>query len=445
MRVILKFFIFGILMTIISGCSGKSLPIVEQEELDKYEKSYIAEYQTTKLQNANYQPSFKWVQPKNKKEECKVYVGINPNDDRTIKSDYSLYWDGECRNGYAFNLGREIENTMLSNIQQIGYYDNGEVTDYCVQFDPINNFEFSGECSSNFNKPNHYVKKIITEKNGDLNIVFELGIMSSPNNPSMFMKTWVFFDAIEYYKVYPNYAYIISDITKSEFDVRNYEFYIKDLKTDKFNGFSFATLKDGSVKAFETIDGNFVRNVELPQSYFNKANSILTEIRNEVNIALEAQRRALIIKEKYINKICKDTVKVDFMDNNEYKAICKEDEKNAQLKIKIDAKLAQIAQQKQAKRQQRNEERLIQAREAEAMAAKRQASAAQASAEAQQYANTNQMMQNNLNNLNNVNNNLQMQNLNNNLNNINNTLNNSNSGSYNNGGGYYNERSLLQK
>ena len=35
------------------------------------------------------------------------------------------------------------------------------------------------------------------------------------------------------------------------------------------------------------------------------------------------------------------------MDNNEYKAICNENEKFAQLKTKIDAKLAQINQEKQ--------------------------------------------------------------------------------------------------
>ena len=49
-----------------------------------------------------------------------------------------------------------------------------------------------------------------------------------------------------------------------------------------------------------------------------KSGELTEEIKNEANIALEAQRRALVIKEKYKKKICKDSVKVDFMDNNEY-------------------------------------------------------------------------------------------------------------------------------
>ena len=160
-------------------------------------------------------------------------------------------------------------------------------------------------------------------------------------------------------------------------------------------------MKQGFTNAGEMSSGTLIRRVQLPQSYFNNANTIFSEIKQEANIALEAQRRALVIKEKYKKKICKDSVKVDFMDNNEYKAICKEDDKIAELKTKIDAKLAQINQAKQSKREQMSQERLIQAREAEAAAAQRRADAAE-------QANFNQSMQN-------LNNNLQMQQLNNNL------------------------------
>ncbi len=62
-----------------------------------------------KKELANFKPQVKWIQPNNKKEDCKIYVGVNPEDDKTTKSGYSLYWDGECKKGYASGLGREIE------------------------------------------------------------------------------------------------------------------------------------------------------------------------------------------------------------------------------------------------------------------------------------------------------------------------------------------------
>jgi vacuolar-type H+-ATPase subunit I/STV1 len=203
---------------------------------------------------------------------------------------------------------------------------------------------------------------------------------------------------------------MIGDFTKNEFDNRNYDFNVKEHKNGKYklNGFEFTTLKNGHINGGELINGNLIRRVQLPQSYFNKANSIFSEIKNEANIALEAQRRALVIKEKYKNKICKDSVKVDFMDNDEYKGICKEDEKIAKLKTKIDAKLAQIEQQKQQKRTAQNQQRLVQARESEAIAAQMQASAAEEANNQQAWNNINQSIQN-------MNSNMQMQQLNNNL------------------------------
>ena len=75
-------------------------------------------------------------------------------------------------------------------------------------------------------------------------------------------------------------------------------------------------------------------------------------MKEEMQVAINAQQKALMVKQQYKDKICKENVKVDFIDNNEYKAICNENQTIAQLKTKIDAKLAQIEQQKQAKRQQ---------------------------------------------------------------------------------------------
>ncbi|ABB44055.1 hypothetical protein Suden_0776 [Sulfurimonas denitrificans DSM 1251] len=305
-------------------------------------------------------------------------------------------------------MGREIENTMLSNLQQIGFYDKGIATDYFVQFDPLNGMEMNG-VSNKDGSLGHYVRTMLNDKNGELQMSYEFGSAATLTTPSLFMRTYPFYDVVEYLKVYPNFSYIIADLTKNKFDNRKYEFNIRDHKTGKNNGFGFASLKNGYTNGGEIVNENIIRRVQLPQSYFQNADSIFNEIKNAANIALQVQNNALIIKEKYKKKICKDSVKVDFMDNDEYKSICKEDEKIAQLKTKIDAKLAQIEQQKQAKRQQQNEQRLIQARKAEAMAAQRRAAAAAEQANNQAaWDSVNRSIQN-------MNNNMQMQQLNNNL------------------------------
>lgn len=408
----MKIFKYGLLIVIMylfSGCvGGPSLPEVDEIEVNKYEKNYITEYENIKKQMENYTTTFKWIQPKNKKEECKVWVGYNPENDRTIKNGYAFYWDGECKNGYAEGLGSAFENAQFADRQQIAIYSKGNPDVYCVNLDPLNGITKEGECLYYTNKPSHYVKTMVDEKGGDLKISYEFGVEMSKDTPMMTMRTYPFYDVVEYFKVYPNFSYIISDLTTNEFDNRKYEFNIKDHKTGKYNGYGFATMKQGFTNAGEMSNGTLLRRVQLPQSYFNNANTIFSEIKQEANIALEAQRRALIIKEKYKKKICKDSVKVDFMDNNEYKAICKEDEKISELKTKIDAKLTQINQAKQIKREQLSQERLIQAREAEAAAAQRRAAAAEQANNQAAWDSVNQSIQN-------MNNNMQMQQLNNNL------------------------------
>lgn len=407
---VLKYGLLVSSMYLLSGCVGgqPSIPKVDEIEVAKYEKAYMAEYESIKQQYANFQPSSKWAQPKNKKEECKVYVGINPNDDKTIKSDYSLFWDGECKDGYADGLGSAFEMTQFADIRQIAIYSKGNPDIYCVNLDLLTGTTKEGECLYYTDKPSHYVKTIVSDKNSDLRILYEFGVGMTKDSPMMVMQTEVFHNNVGYFKIYPNFLYSIIDFTKSEFDDRSYQFYVKENKNETMNGFGFVIYKNGQQVGGEMVNNSLIKKVELPRSYFQKANSILNEIKNAANIAIDAQNKALVIKEKYKKKICKDDVKVDFMDNDEYKAICKEDEKFAQLKTKIDVKLAQIEQQKQVKRQQQNEQKIVQARETEAAAAQRRASAAEEA--------NNQAAMNGLNqSIQNINNNMQMQQLNNNI------------------------------
>jgi hypothetical protein len=402
----------GILASIIllfSACGGgqPSIPKVNEQEVGKYDITYMQEYEEIKKQNENHKPSFKWIQPKNKKEECKIWVGYNPQKDRTLEDGYAFYWDGDCKNGYVDGLGSAFERTMFSDRQQIAVYKNGNPNTYCINLDPLNGITKEGECLYYTNKPSHYVKTMIKETNGDLQLSYEIGVGMSKNSPMLIMKTYPFYDIVEYYKVFPNYSYLITDLSTNEFDNRKYEFNIRN-KLGKSNGYGFATMKNGRTNSGEMLNGALLKRVQLPQSYFNNANKIFDEIKRAANIALEAQKKALIIKEKYKKKICKDSITVDFMDNNEYKEICRENKKVSELKIKVDAKLVTIEKQKQQKRASLNQQRLIQAREAEAVASQRRAAAAEQANTQKSWDSLNQSLQH-------MNNNMQMQQLNNNL------------------------------
>lgn len=73
------------------------------------------------------------------------------------------------------------------------------------------------------------------------------------------------------FKSYPNFSYVIVDLTTNEFDNRKYEFNIEDHKTGKYNGYGFATMKQGFTNAGEISNGTLVRRVQLPQSYLKES------------------------------------------------------------------------------------------------------------------------------------------------------------------------------
>ena len=81
---IFKYSLVGVLGAFIfSGCTG-SIVQIDDTEAFSYIKKYEAEYEQIKSNTQNTEMPVKWIQAANKKEPCKLYVGYNPNDDRTL-------------------------------------------------------------------------------------------------------------------------------------------------------------------------------------------------------------------------------------------------------------------------------------------------------------------------------------------------------------------------
>lgn len=385
--------LLGILIATFSGCTGgqPSLPQIDDIEAFSYIKKYESEYQQIKSNSQNIEMPFKWIQAANKKEPCKLYVGYSPNDDRTLKDGYKIFWDGNCKNGYAYSLGREFEKGFLINTEAIALYSGEEKEpEYFIQKDNLANITMEGDINND-----NFVLTTIKDDGKDFDISYQYGHFDkSPSDIGYYVYSSPFSPNIKYIKAFNNYGYIMDDVSNNEFNENNYNYNIMDGKSNQLNGFAFSVTKNNVRYDVERINGKLSRRVVLPQSYINYMANIFNEIKYSAQLALDAQKKALMVKQQYKDTICKDTVKVDFIDNKEYKAICNENEKIAQLKTKFDAKLAQIEQQKQAKRQQVNQQRMIRAQES-------QAAAAQMSAQAQQQANFNQSLQNLNNSLNN--------------------------------------------
>jgi hypothetical protein len=379
-------FILLVMSALFSGCATTTptIPTVSDREAFKYEKEYLAEYELLK-NNFSNSSSINWVQPSNKKEPCKIYMGFDLNDE-----NFKSFWDGDCKDGYAYGLGREfMRGTVLNGDSLAIYQGKKEKPQYFIEKDNLGNVTTEGDINNKY-----YVKTTISENNLDFNISYEYGFFGS----TLYLITMSspFDDNILYEKRYPNFAYYLYDMSNNEFDERKFQFETA-VRNGSLNYFAYKISKKGQLVSWEVVDGKATRRVQLPDSYFTKIGQIYNEIAQASQKAIDAQKKALRIKKQYMIKICKDSIHVKFIVNSEYKSICNESVNN-DLKEKIENKFAQINSQKKQKREQLNQQKIIDAQVAQANAAQRQANATARNAAAAAQRQANAQARQNLNN-----------------------------------------------
>lgn len=68
-------------------------------------------------------PEKLYIQPLNKNEPCKLPTSKVQLERKNIRA----YWDGQCKNGYAYGLGRDIAISDTHHVEEITIHDgNGD-------------------------------------------------------------------------------------------------------------------------------------------------------------------------------------------------------------------------------------------------------------------------------------------------------------------------------
>ena len=315
-------------------------------KIAQYEIDYLNEYEKIKKQIPDQKIA--WVQPKNKKESCKVYVGYSDNKP-TSDDSYKLFWDGECKDGYAYGLGREIIKANLEDVWQIGIYERGMAKGGFVLNDNLHTILNEGE--ANYEGSLYSIIRRVFEKNGDIMVGYESGTYGNKDMPSLIVRNSPFWNQTQVYsKAYPNFKYEFADFRNNNEAQYDTQFALHNNKNLK-HGWAIEKMKGST----DYLKGEYVNGVgtkvNLPNEYITKANNIVDEIKQASDKAYEAQAQAQLVKKQYLRKICRESVKVDFMDNEEYKEIC-DDKAEKELLAKVDAKLQKITQEKIAKLEQ---------------------------------------------------------------------------------------------
>ncbi len=106
----------GFLASSINGCS--SVPIFSEDDTN----ALINEISTYSPVAPSTPPHALWIQPSNKSVDCKIFEASSSSTAIDL-----VLWDGECKSGYAYGLGREMIIKDGNSLSAIAKYPGGKV------------------------------------------------------------------------------------------------------------------------------------------------------------------------------------------------------------------------------------------------------------------------------------------------------------------------------
>ncbi len=303
-----KFFLSLLTIFIVSGCasSGPSFPKLTHEEAASFEKSLSEKHAAL---TPRPDPEKLYVQPTNKREECKLPTSAEQLQRRNFKA----YWDGECKNGHAFGLGRDIAISDTHHVEEITIYNGAgdSLNQPSIYYDFVNNYAVYGYRGENYNETIRFIENYNIE-NGELTVHHNAefrtkqdDLLSVVNSP-LFPK-----------KIYRNASegvfFEFEDWTASPAILPNeiaFRAAIKDYSHVR-GGVAIEKYGNGVVRHLKLDASGQWLMVEIPKTYTDHLLAKLHEVTNAIPKINQALDYAKKIEREYLHLACNGKHKIE--------------------------------------------------------------------------------------------------------------------------------------
>lgn len=300
-----------------------------------------------------------WVQPSNKKESCKTFQSMEPTAEQTPpwkNRTNKYYWDGECKNGFAFGLGREFQVV------------DGELSSALADYKEANT-------APRYYLETHYDRGVVrflnrtptllasttysvSHKQAKDTIYVQVSLLDATENRLYSDGIQIGMDKAIGYTTLPNqnkYVFI-RDSSPS-----NGGFVIGTVTAeDEKAGYNIVYQDNGITQRLRhlhyTTNTAFIE-VEMPAAYRAHLFEVRDRLDKKMQTASSMLEASHIAINRYKRRICNGDVKVDFVDTVTYGQICLEggelsrfaktiDKANEEKRARYQAATETIAQQK---------------------------------------------------------------------------------------------------
>jgi hypothetical protein len=300
-----------------SGYAAPKPKAISYQEASEFEQSLLARQAV-----APAPPEKLYVQPANKAEPCKLPTTRNQLE----RSNLRVYWDGDCRNGFAFGLGRDIAMSDTHRVEEITIHD-GTGDNWSaprIGYDFVNKQVVYAVGGTRFPERTQIAEKMESTIDGFnaiqvLSVIDGQGsgyiIQSAAFSPQRNFLLTQKYDAIAY-----KFSNIPAALLASS-NAPSFSAQIIDPKNNTAGGVVVARYANGAVGQFRTVNGK-TEPVRLPAAYTEHLQSKYQEILTVTSAANATLQRAQQAEREYLYKACNGKSSIRGLEQVEYTRIC---------------------------------------------------------------------------------------------------------------------------
>lgn len=335
-----------------------------------------------------------FTQPVNKTEPCKLPT----TKDQLDRRNFRAYWDGDCKNGFAYGLGRDIAISDTHHVEEITIHNgNGEfnANKPWVMYDFVNNTTAHGVRGEKYPATSG-LNQIIKNDPANFSTNFAFGLTDESGN-QLILWTSPFDPRKFYTNGQGSVQYRLTDFSDvpAASNQASKAIEILDGKTGTAGGVRIVQFRSGTVEHQKIgPGGQIVERAAIPQEYVNHLLSKVAETQESIGIANASVQKAQQMEREYLYMACNGRHTIKGLDNATATKICTW---RNQFKEPYEKALAHYQQQMEQQRQQAalQEQQLAQQRMYQAQLAQQQAIANQ-----QAWQSINNTLQNTANQIN---------------------------------------------
>lgn len=313
-----KFILFFAITLVATGCTTTGIRNMSYEEAAAFENSLLARDRQT-----IEKPEEIFTQPVNKTEPCKLPT----TQDQLDRRNFRAYWDGDCKNGFAYGLGRYIATSDTHHFEEITIRDGAEkfnINRPYVRYDFVNNTNSYGMRGESYPAESGRFR-VINNTQESFGIRDVLGLVDESGN-SLVLVTSPFNPVRYYSNQHGDVEYRLTDFTGMPGASNSVSIVIEifDRKAKVAGGVRILHFKNGT-REYQKLDsgGQIVEYlVAIPEEYINHLLSKILEIEEAITIANISVQKAQQMEREYLYMACNGKHSIKGLDHETATKIC---------------------------------------------------------------------------------------------------------------------------